>query len=72
VMQSASSFLEIPLGTGGTCDAPAPRGEFVIPYKTIGGNDLPVTTVTGSDRTTVYPQTCARTYNDWVVTYMYY
>lgn len=73
VMQSANSFLEIPLNTGGSCAAPAPRGEFVIPYKTIAGTDVAVTTVSGSDRyDTIYPQTCARTYNNWVVTYMYY
>jgi len=70
--QGASSFLEIPLATGGTCAAPTPSGEFIVPFKTIGGNLVPVTTVTGFDRSTEYPQTCARTYNQWVATYMHY
>ena len=73
IMQAANSFLELPLNTGGTCSAPVPEGTYVVPFKTISGVTSSVISATSFDRTdTVYPQTCARTYNEWVVTRIHY
>lgn len=70
---SASSFLEIPLGTGGTCNPTVPKGQFTIPSKVVSGSTLYVSNAWSWDRTdTMYPQTCARTWNDWLTTWISY
>jgi hypothetical protein len=72
-MQQASSFLEIPLNIGGTCASPVPMGQFIIPFKVIQGTTVPIYSATSYDRTdTQYPQTCARTYNSGLATYIHY
>jgi hypothetical protein len=73
VTGTSSSFLEMPLFIGGTCADPVPIGQFTIPYKVVSGNQLYVSSASSFDRNdTVYPQTCARTWNDWLATWISY